>query len=346
MSVLARYEKALADGRIAEDREQRRAAERLDQLAKAITAFKPGFFRKRKPPRGLYIWGDVGRGKSMLMDLFFAEIAVDPKRRVHFNVFMAGAHALLHKLRHETGTADPLPQVADQMQQKLLCFDEFQVEDVADAMILGRLFTQLFARGTVVVATSNTAPENLYRGGLNRQLFLPFIALLQERMEVFHLGGNDHRRDFSGGHYVLGADGTAAMDRIWRALGGEYEVMRTLHLLGRNLTVPRAVERAARFSFAELCETALGPADYLALAENFATIVLDAIPVLTDANAARRFMTLIDTLYDNRIGFYCAAAAEPDQLYPEGGEAFQRTVSRLLEMRSDAYMERATPAQN
>lgn len=343
MSVTARYDALVAENKIAADREQRAAALRLSRLAKEIGAYKPGFFRKKAPPRGLYIWGDVGRGKSMLMDLFFAELAVEPKRRVHFNVFMAGVHALLHKLRRESEVADPLPLAAAAMREKVLCFDEFQVEDVADAMILGRLFEQLLERGVVIVATSNTPPDALYRGGLNRQLFLPFIALIQEKMEVLHLGGSDHRRDFSGGRFVSGSDGPPAMDRVWRSLGGEYEVMRTLHVLGRALTVPRASAQAARFTFAELCERPLGPADYLALAENFSTLVIDAIPVLIDRNTARRFMTLIDTLYDHRIGLYCAAATEPEKLYPEGGEAFQRTVSRLLEMRSDAYMERAAP---
>jgi cell division protein ZapE len=340
MSVIARYRAALTDGLLKPDAAQEAAALRLDRLATDIAAHRPGFFRRKAPPRGLYIWGDVGRGKSMLMDLFYGEVAAEPKRRVHFNVFMAGVHALLHKLRREADVADPLPLVAKELAQKVLCFDEFQVEDVADAMILGRLFAQLFARDVVIVATSNTPPDRLYWNGLNRPLFLPFVAEIERRMEVFHLGGIDHRRDFAGSRYVVGPEGPAAMDTVWAALGGAYEHMRTLTVLGRALTVPRAIEAAARFSFAELCEAPLGPADYLALAETFETVVIDAIPVLTEANSARRFMTLIDALYDQKVALYCAAAAEPDQLYPDGNAAFQRTVSRLLEMRSDAYIER------
>ncbi len=341
MSVIARYRAALAEGRLKSDAAQEAAARRLDRLAADIAAYKPGFFRRKAPPRGLYIWGDVGRGKSMLMDLFFGEVDIEPKRRVHFNVFMARVHALLHKARQKAEVRDPLPLVAEQLAQKVLCFDEFQVEDVADAMILGRLFEQLFARDVVIVATSNTPPQALYQNGLNRPLFLPFIAGIERRMEVFHLGGSDHRRDFAGSRYVVGAAGPAAMDQVWAALGGAYEHMRTLTVLGRTLTIPRAIEDAARFAFAELCEAPLGPADYLALADTFQTLVIDAVPVLSDANSARRFMLLIDTLYDRRVGVYCAAAAEPDGLYPNGNGAFQRTVSRLLEMRSDAYIERA-----
>ena len=260
MSVLERYRATVAEGHISFDRAQEEAAERLDRLAIAVEEFKPGFFRKKAPPRGLYLWGDVGRGKSMLMDLFFADLAVQPKRRVHFNLFMAGVHALLHKLRRDDAVSDPLPLAAEELHQKVLCFDEFQVEDVADAMILGRLFEQLFHRGTVIVATSNTPPERLYLGGLNRQLFLPFIALIEQRMAVFELSGKDHRRDFAGDRYVAGPTGPAAMDRVWRALGGQYEHMRTLTVLGRALTVPRATAKAARFTFAELCDAPLGAA--------------------------------------------------------------------------------------
>lgn len=342
MSVIERYRQDVSTDKIGFDRAQEEAAQKLDQLAADIAAYKPGFFRKKPQPRGLYLWGDVGRGKSMLMDLFFAEVPAEPKRRLHFNIFMANVHVLLHKLRKEKDIADPLPLVAEQLQQKVLCFDEFQVEDVADAMILGRLFEQLLARGTVFVVTSNTPPEKLYLGGLNRQLFLPFIDLIQQQMDVFELSGRDHRRDFSGDRYVVGEAGPAAMDRVWHAAGGDYEHMRTLSVLGRSLTITRATASAARFTFAELCEQPLGPADYLAVAGAFPTVVLDAIPVLTDRNSAKRFMTLIDALYDARTGLYASAACEPDKLYPEGGQAFQRTISRLLEMRSDAYIERAS----
>lgn len=343
MSVTARYLQAVATGKVLFDAAQEDAAKRLQRLAEDLAAFRPGLFRRQAPPRGLYIWGDVGRGKSMLMDMFFAEIGEESKRRLHFNAFMAEAHGVLHALRRDASLRDPLPVAAKKLERRLICFDEFQVEDVADAMILGRLFEQLFARGTVVVATSNTPPDKLYLKGLNRQLFLPFIAVLKEQMEVFHLKGVDHRRDFDGTRYGTGDEGAAALERRWRVLGGDGEHMRTLQVLGRALSVPRAVGKAARFTFAELCEAPLGPADYLALAGEFDTLLVETIPVLTPAmrDSARRFTTLIDALYDGRVALYAAAEAEPDELFPERGAEFERTVSRLLEMRSDAYISKA-----
>jgi cell division protein ZapE len=338
MSVVASYQALVAAGRIQRQDDQEAAAGRLDRLAHDIAAWRPGYFRKIAPPRGLYLWGDVGRGKSMLMDLFFAEVAVAPKRRLHFNDFMAEAHALLHGLRQIEHLRDPLPEVAKRLEQKLICFDEFQVEDVADAMILGRLFEHLLARGTVIVATSNTPPDRLYQHGLNRGLFLPFIAVLKQRMAVVHLGGEDHRRAFGGELYQTGPGAAAMMDEAWQALGGSLELPAQLDVLGRRLAVARTAGKAARFSFAQVCEKPLGPADYLAIAAAFTTVVIDDIPVFgaSSRDAARRFQTLIDTLYDKRVRLICSAAAAPDGLFPES-DGFARTVSRLLEMRGGAY---------
>lgn len=342
MSVVAQYRALAETGRIQLNTAQEIAAVRLDRLAGDIAAYRPGFLRKSTPPRGVYLWGDVGRGKSMLMDMFFDAVETAPKRRVHFNGFMAEVHSQLHILRKIKQLRDPLPEVAKRLEQKLICFDEFQVEDVADAMILGRLFEHLFARGTVIVATSNTAPDRLYQHGLNRGLFLPFIAILKSRLDVVHLAGEDHRRAFTGEAYLTGPEAAAKMDETWAALGGSGEYMRTLALRGRVLTVPRATDRAARFTFADLCERPLGPADYLAIADAFTTVLIDAVPVFTPQtrDAAKRFQILIDTLYDRRIRLFCSAAEAPEDLFP-GSDGFARTVSRLLEMRSPDYTSRA-----
>jgi cell division protein ZapE len=337
MSVTVQLGARVAAGTIKPDGRQQAAALRLDRLAHDLAAWKPSLFRRNALPRGLYLWGEVGRGKSMLMDLFFAAADVVPKRRVHFNAFMAEAHAILHDLRQHQHIRDPLPEAAKRLEQRLLCFDEFQVDDVADAMILGRLFEHLLARGTVIVATSNTPPDRLYAHGLNRQLFLPFIAMLKARLDVVHLTGEDHRRNFRGDAYQVGPHARAAMDETWLSLGGTEAQAKTLTVLGRQL-VAQAAGRAARFSFAELCQRPLGPADYLAVANTFSTVLIDDIPVFgaADANPAKRFQILIDTLYDSKVRLICSAAAEPDALFP-GKDGFARTVSRLLEMRAGTY---------
>jgi cell division protein ZapE len=342
MSVALQLRQLVDEGKIKPDGRQQAAALRLDRLAQDLAIWRPGFFRRSTTPRGIYVWGEVGRGKSMLMDLFFAEVAVAAKRRVHFNAFMAETHALLHQLRQLEHIRDPLPEAAKRLEQRLLCFDEFQVDDVADAMILGRLFEHLLARGTVIVTTSNTAPDRLYAHGLNRQLFLPFIAMLKARLDVVHLVGEDHRRGFSGDGYQVGPGAAAILDDAWTSLGGAKAQPHHLSVLGRRLTVPRAIAGAARFGFAELCERPLGPADYLALADAYATIVIDGIPVFgpTAANAAKRFQLLIDALYDKKVRLICSAAAAPEALFPEN-DGFARTVSRLLEMRASAYTSRA-----
>jgi len=355
MSLLERYRAAIAKGELKPDAAQERAAAKLAALAKALKGYKPGrgwFFRRSPPPRGLYLWGDVGRGKSMLMDLFFAEAKVGRKRRIHFNEFMADTHAAIHRERQRAGHSDPIPPVARDIAARayLLCFDEFQVTDVADAMILGRLFEQLFERGVVIVATSNTPPDRLYEGGLNRQLFLPFIAQIDQRLEVVELDGQvDFRLHRISGLSVyihpLGPKADAAMDAAWLKLTDRRQgAPQNLTILGRTLKVPRAAKGVARFDFVDLCAQPLAGADYLAVARAFHTVLIDRIPKLGPAkrDEARRFVLLIDTLYDEGVKLICSAAAAPEELYTEGdgAEAFRRTVSRLHEMQSDDYLKR------
>ncbi|KQO68388.1 cell division protein ZapE [Methylobacterium sp. Leaf89] len=307
-------------------------------------------------PKGLYIWGSVGRGKTMLMDLFH-EAAPEPKRRVHFHGFLADAHERIHAHRQalKAGTAkgdDPIPVVADALADEatLLCFDEFTVTDIADAMILGRLFGALFKRGVTVVATSNVEPDRLYEGGLNRALFLPFVAELQERVEVLRLDSRtDFRLEKLGGAsvYHVPADGTAAaaLAAAFKGLTGKAKGRpATLRVKGHDVPVPEETGGVARFGFADLCAQPLGASDYMAVACAFHTVIVSDIPVMgpDNRNEAKRFITLVDTLYDAHVKLVASAAAEPQALYTatEGREAFEfdRTVSRLIEMRSSEYL--------
>ncbi len=307
--------------------------------------------------RGLYIWGDVGRGKSMLMELFFEAVTRNRKRRVHFNDFMQDAQDRIHKHRQDFKKnqkigEDPIPPVARALARdaQVLCFDEFAVTDIADAMILGRLFEAMLGEGVVVVATSNVAPGNLYTDGLNRNLFLPFIALLRERMEVFELKA---RTDFrleklnqAPVYYKpLGKKTSASMDKAWHRLTGNKQGKEEeLELKGRVLKVPQADKGVARFSFSQLCEEARSAADFLAVARRYHTVFIDDIPVMDRDrhNAAKRFILLIDTLYDSHVRVVVSAAAAPDKLYvaKSGTEAFEfkRTASRLHEMQSVEYL--------
>jgi cell division protein ZapE len=362
---MARYRRALTAGALKPDTAQQAAAEKLHALAGQLARYRPGgssfsrkildlFGRPSPPgvPRGLYIWGDVGRGKSMLMDLFFGEAAISPKRRVHFNAFMTDVHTRLHIQRAKPDAGDPIAAVAQDLARDalLLCFDEFQVTDVADALILGRLFEQLLDAGTVIVATSNVAPERLYEGGLNRQLFLPFISLIEARLDVLELDGpTDYRLHRLSGRPVyltpISPQADAAMDDAWRRLTDcEHGDPARLTVFGRTLLVPQAARGVARFSFADLCENPLAAADYLEIARHFHTLLIDHIPVLdlTDRNAARRLVLLIDTLYDQGVKLICSAQAPPQQLYVrgDGADAFRRTASRLAEMQSDDYLRR------
>ncbi len=356
------------DGALERDPAQEIVVRRLDALEAELGEYRLArkssalgwLFAARKPqaaPQGLYIWGSVGRGKSMLMDLFFAASAARRKRRVHFHAFMADVHARIHGWRQSAklGAAkgdDPIAPVADALADEawLLCFDEFSVTDIADAMILGRLFTALFARGVIVVATSNVEPDRLYENGLNRALFVPFIALLNQRMAVMKL---DARTDFrleklSGAPvYHTPADAAAhlSLTAAFKTLTGrESAPPRTLDVLGRAVAIPQAAQGVARFGFHDLCGIALGAADYLAIAREFHTVLIDAIPVMgfEMRNEARRFIWLIDALYDRHVKLIASAQAEPMSLYAaaDGREVFEfeRTASRLIEMRSTDYL--------
>jgi len=337
-------------------------ARRLDQRRLARKSSSLGWlFAKSQqagpPLKGLYVYGEVGRGKTMLMDLFFETSAVRRKRRVHFHEFMADVHERVHAYRQEIKNGslpeqDPIQRAAAAIAEEiwLLCFDEFHVTDIADAMILGRLFTRLFELGIVVVATSNLAPGELYKEGLNRALFLPFIALLQRHCSVVRLDARiDFRLEKLTGmptwYVPADAKAKAALDEAWRRLAGEHAgAPHELVVKGHIVRVPKAAMGVARFSFDDLCAQPLAAADYLKIAHEFHTVILDHIPVMDHArrNEAKRFIILIDTLYDHAVKLLASAQAQPDELYTatEGYEAneFKRTASRLIEMRSQSYL--------
>ncbi len=357
-TLLERYRAMIRSGEIGRDLAQGLAVEKLQLLANRLASYTPptktdifSFFTRRngEVPNGLYIFGRVGRGKTMLMDLFFATVPFAKKRRVHFHEFMSETHDLIAAAR-KNHSGDPVPYVGEKIAREapLLCFDELQVTDIADAMILGRLFGVLFERGTVIVATSNAAPWDLYRGGLNRDLFLPFVELIEAKMEVMELeSARDYRLDRLSGAPLyftpLGTEAEADIRKLWRALTGrDHGEHQTLTVKGREVEVPEAAMGVARFTFDDLCGKPLGANDYLAIARNYHTLFIENVPILTPArrNEARRFNTLIDALYDQRVGLVMSAAAEPDALYPagDGADLFQRTASRLMEMRSQAYL--------
>ena len=356
------YAERLAAGLIAPDPAQAAAVEQLDALAKALSTSR-GWFGGNVKTRGIYIWGKVGRGKSMLIDLFFEAAALKDKKRVHFHDFMLATHAFIfewrklstvERRRHPAHVRDagddPIAPTAKHIadQARLLCFDEFHVSQIADAMILSRLFEHLFDRGVTVVATSNRKPSDLYVNGINRELFLPFIRRLEEEVDVVELKS---ARDFrlerltaAPVYYTpLGPEADAAMDAAFARLTAGAEPSReTLDVQGRKLEVKHQAMGVARFTFDQLCKQPLGAADYLTLARHYPTILLDCVPQMTtdERNWAARFVTLIDALYESKTKLVISAAAQPDTLYVAGDGAFEfeRTASRLHEMRSADYL--------
>lgn len=372
---LARYRRRIAEGVLRPDPAQAAAVEKLQRLHRQLRSYTPpdpeangnsllsrlGFGRKKQPaidpPRGLYFWGGVGRGKSMLMDLFFDTTPVPKKRRVHFNAFMLEVHQRIHEWRQsgaaaEGENADPIPPLARRIAAEawLLCFDEFHVVDIADAMILGRLFQALFGLGVIVVATSNWAPDDLYRDGLQRDRFLPCIAMIKKKLEVAELdGGRDYRLDRLRGrpvyHSPLGAMAHKALAGLFADLtDGAEGAPVTLSVPGnRKLEVPRAAKGVAWCDFDALCARPLGAADYLTLAEAFHTVIIDGVPRFTEAkrHEMKRFIVLIDSLYEARRRVVIAAEVPVTQLYAGESQAleFARTESRLMEMQSAEYVE-------
>ncbi len=361
-----RYDALVDSGALDADPAQDEAVDRLQALHLALIPYGNGrsfFGQPKQPPRGLYLWGGVGRGKTLLMDVFFNNSPYPSKQRAHFHEFMADVHERIgqwrgasehekrqHKAYSRKAPDDPMPPVAYDIARdaKLLCFDEFQVTDITDAMILGRLFSILFELGVVIVATSNRVPDDLYQDGLNRQLFLPFIDLLKDRLDVFELkSAKDYRlaklENAPVYYQPHGDDADAAMDAAWqRMICGAHEHTETLRVKGRDLIAPRVARGAARFEFDDLCGKPLGPNDYIAIARHYGAVYLDHIPIMGPnmRNEAKRFVTLIDAIYDRRVKLVCSAASEPHALYPKGDGAFEfeRTASRLMEMRSTDYL--------
>jgi len=366
-SLIERYDALVADGALQRDASQCAAVKKLQALVDALGACRAAgagltrafvsIFRKSEAPapRGLYLWGPVGRGKTTLMNLFFEAAPVERKRRTHFHPFMADVHERLHRLRQNAGGCanDPVSCVAREIagETRLLCFDEFAVHDIADATILARLFSTLFMSGVVVVATSNVESSRLYEGGRNRDLFLPFIALMQERMDVLRLDAPvDYRaqKGCVGEVYFTPADtrAHAALDALFLSLTGmAHGAPATIDVKRRAVFIPQAAGRVARLGFADVCGRALAAGDYLALAQRFDAMIVDDVPVMApeQRNEARRFIMLVDVLYEARALLALSAAAEPQDLYhaAHGAEAreFQRAVSRLSEMRARDYLE-------
>jgi cell division protein ZapE len=366
--LIARYEALIASGELRPDAEQAAAAERLDTLQRQLekTAAPRGilgklFTRKPPPPRGVYLWGGVGRGKSMLMDLFHETLQIRRKRRVHFHAFMLEVHILLREERRKEA-GDPILPVAAALgaQLRVLAFDEMVVNNSADAMIMSRLFTALIVdHGVTVVTTSNRAPADLYKDGLNREHFLPFIDLIERELDVLPLNGPlDYRLERLGGmetwHTPLGTEATEQVREAFFRLtdyspeDSEHVPSADLELGGgRLLHVPKALKGVAAFSFKRLCGEARGAADYLAVAQTYHTVILVGIPRLgpENRNETARFVTLIDALYENKVKLFVTAAAEPEELYERGAKGneggrfeFDRTISRLNEMQSADYL--------
>lgn len=341
------YRQKIDAGELKPDPAQEAVLPHFDRIAEGLMAppVKRGFFRKAayEPVKGLYLWGGVGRGKSMLMDLFVDSLDGIPARRVHFHAFMQEIHAKMHEAR-QNGVEDALAPVAAEVAEsvRLLAFDEMQITDITDAMIVGRLFEALFAAGVTVITTSNRVPDDLYKNGLNRQLFLPFIDLIKAQMEVHEMVSPiDYRQHRLTGAQVyfapVDAEARAQIRAIWQDLtGGGDAPPLTLEVKGREVTLPAFRNGVARATFYDLCGKMLGPGDYLALAGEVKVLIMEDIPRLSrnNFNEARRFVTLIDALYEAKVRLICSAAAQPEMLYVEGEGTFEfeRTASRLREM--------------
>lgn len=348
-SLIEAYEKLTAAGDLQTDSGQLRAVEMLNALDSQLDAPRRkrglfGFAKQAPPPRGLYLWGGVGRGKSMLMDMFFAHNSSERKLRRHFLEFMQNAHARMNEAR-KAGVSDAVAPVAAELAEEaaLLCLDECQVDDIADAMIVGRLFEALLAEGVVVCTTSNRPPEDLYKDGLNRHLFLPFIDLIRSGFDVHEIApGSDYRQNRLAGEqmYFTPADPAAAeaIDGIWQRMADGAGKPFSLLVNGRRVVLDQFRNGVARAEFWELCGQPYGPADFLAISKNVKALIIENIPLLSRSNynEARRFVMLIDTLYEARTRLVASAAAEPEKLYVEGAGSFefQRTASRLREMQS------------
>ena len=364
MNPAERYAQLVASGKLSGDPAQACVVEQLAALSSSLDAWAASrrksllpFRKPAPPPKGMYIHGPVGRGKSMLMDLFYETARIGPRRRVHFHDFMAEVHKAVKRWR-DSQPADPIPKVAEEISRSanLLCFDEFQVTDIADAMILYRLFAELFERNVIIVATSNRIPADLYESGINRQLFLPAIALIERQMAIVHLGGPiDYRLARLERSAVwfnpLSDDAARALANLWLDLTGVHEgTPESIEVMGRRLEIPEQARGVARFTFNGLCRTAMGPQDYLAIADRYHALVVSGIPQMKPEhrNEARRFVTLVDALYDRSVKLLATAEAPPAELYPEGDGAFEfeRTASRLIEMQSADYLSRTHRPQH
>ena len=358
------YQQLINDGLLNPDTNQAITVQRLDDLYTVITSIEePSLFSKifggsqQADPNpdhslGLYIYGGVGRGKSTLMDMFYDTLPIQKKRRVHFHEFMLEIHGTLHKRRQSSGDkSDPLPKIADDISEQytVLCFDEFHITNITDAMILGRLFSTLFANGTFVVSTSNWAPDDLYKDGLQRENFLPFIALLKDTLDIIHLDSPTdfrliHMDNIEVFHSPLGAETTQRLGDIFKTLtAGTTPAPVSIDVNGRELPIERAAIGVGLTTFDNLCGSARGAEDYLTLAHHFKTIIIDGVPVMDESlrNEAKRFMTMIDALYENNVNLIMGCDDEPAKLYCKGTHAFEfeRTISRLIEMQSKQYQQ-------